>query len=906
MPQEHGSKYVEATALEVEGPELVELDVRTDRLVAVLAGRDEGSGVEAGSLVDLTGLAEEGHLSWEVPPGRWKLMGFEWRYSEGRRGRLLVDGASQAAVDWYLRTVYQPHYDHFADDFGGSIRGYFYDEPETHGDWGTEVIPMLEERGIDWKAALVAWKHELAGEDQAAYRYQYQDAFAEAWGRTLFGGIERWCREHGVVSIGHFLEHRLAYLSPHACAGNLFQLQKYSSMGGIDAVFAQFVMGQREARDAPTWQTPKLGSSISHAYGKRDDLAMVEIFGARGQDLSYREMKWWTDHMQVSGINFHIPHAFNPRSPNDRDCPPYFYNNGHEPRWPLYRVYADYTSRLSLMLSGGRHVCPVAFLYLGNSHHVGESVAPEDLTTALQDALFDCDWLPYEVFEEDTLIAGSLLCLRQERYRVLVVPAVEVIPFGTLARARDFLQAGGVVIGYGMLPSRSATPGRSAEDVGRLRWSIWGEADRPSTEVCRISRAGGRSYFLPADLSSRTIREVLSGDAGVHPTLEVLEGEPDDLLHVLHRVKEGRDVFFLCNQEHEGPAKRFELRVRAGGVPEVWDPLRNEIRSVPFRFAEGGAVELGLSLEPLESLLLVCRTSARDRPARIEAGARSALEPIPVERLPNPPTEDRAEPERSALEGCPWVWFAGDGAATTACTRYFRGVIEVDPDRELLAAWMELTADNDFVLYAGGVEVGRGTGGYEDWRRARTFDLLAHLVPGGNALAVAASNFGEQSNPAGLIGRFRLEYADGGVESGCIDGSWRASEREEEGWQAPGFDDSRWTEAREIAAYGASPWGRFDDEGQMLTLSPVEADPFDGRFELPEEWVRGGLRIYLEAEGLDLGAAAVRVNGEYAGGFIGAPHRLDVTERVVEGANALRIEPRAPHEARIVAYPGGG
>ena len=27
---------------------------------------------------------------------------------------------------------------------------------------------------------------------------------------------------------------------------------------------------------------------------------------------------------------------------------------------------------------------------------------PEDMTSALQDALFDCDWMPYDVFENDT------------------------------------------------------------------------------------------------------------------------------------------------------------------------------------------------------------------------------------------------------------------------------------------------------------------------------------------------------------------------------------------------------------------------------------------------------------------------------------------------------------------------
>ena len=46
-------------------------------------------------------------------------------------GHLSVDGASKDCVDWFIQTVYQPHYDHFKADFGKTILGFFYDEPET-------------------------------------------------------------------------------------------------------------------------------------------------------------------------------------------------------------------------------------------------------------------------------------------------------------------------------------------------------------------------------------------------------------------------------------------------------------------------------------------------------------------------------------------------------------------------------------------------------------------------------------------------------------------------------------------------------------------------------------------------------------------------------------------------------
>jgi hypothetical protein len=264
VPQEFSSKTMVATEQETAGPGKYEADgLGGWYFIALIAGKVTDAGIDADSLVDLGGQNKEGKVVWDVPEGKWKVMRFEWKYSRilGKGANLLVDGADQAATDWYIKTVYQPHYDRFKADFGKTIPGFFYDEPETQGDWGSAVIPMLKERGIDWKKALVAWNFKLAGEQQAAAKYQYQDAFAEAWGKTLFGGITEWCHKHKVQSIGHFLEHSWEYLNPNLCAGNMFQLLKYSDMGAIDAVFAQFVEGKR---DPGLWQTPKHASSISH------------------------------------------------------------------------------------------------------------------------------------------------------------------------------------------------------------------------------------------------------------------------------------------------------------------------------------------------------------------------------------------------------------------------------------------------------------------------------------------------------------------------------------------------------------------------------------------------------------------------------------------------------------------
>ncbi|HEY5910344.1 MAG TPA: glycosyl hydrolase [Verrucomicrobiae bacterium] len=905
VPEQYGSKRLVATSTNVAGPaQFTASGFGGPNFIAAVAGREKDGLLDGASLVDLSDSIRDGALTWQVPPGEWKVLRFAWTpHKSGNR--YLVDGASRESVDWYIRTVYQPHYDRFKEEFGKTIVGFFYDEPETHGDWGTEVMRVLEERKVDWKRALVSWKFKLAGEEQLAARYQYQQALAEAWGRTLYGGITRWCEEHKVKSIGHWLEHAGLYVNQDLCAGDMFPLQKYSSMGGIDVVFSQFKMGQRAAYDAPCWQIPKLGSSITHAYGKPDDITMVEVFGARGQDLTYPEMKWWTDHLQVSGVNFLIPHSFNPRSPRDTDCPPFFYNGGFEPRWPLYRVFADYTTRLSLVLSGGRHVCPVALLYLGGSAHLGKRVLPDDMSEALQDALYDCDWLPYEVFENDTQASGRELRLRSESYRVLVVPAAEVIPYAALAKAKEFFDAGGVVIGYGFLPAQSATLGKNSADVGALRDAIWGTAQQ-GLGVCKTTPKGGRSYFLPVKPTPEQLQQVLANDAGVRPTLEVLEGRTDHWLHVLHRVRAGRDVFFIVNQNHSGPARTFRFRITADGEPECWDPMRNELTSVPHQ-RSGKQTELTLTFEPNESVLLVFQPAKRSLPLREESDTTPRAKVIPLvrEQVPIPP-EPKLEvdsPFQGVFEPCSWVWYPeGDpsqAAPPGACC--FRKQVALPEGRKLVKAEFLGTADNSFVLYVNGVEAGRSDDSNEGWRNPVRLGVTARLKPGANQLAVQAVNGGGSPNPAGLLGCLRVEFDRGEALVVPVDGTWKTSRDGAEGWVQAAFDDSGWKPAKEVARYGQGPWAAVG-VGQ-LTLSPVKANPFSGMCELPSG-VDPGHVAYLVMEGLSPEVAGrVTINGEDAGGLIGLPLRLPVTQHLKAGVNKIKIEPFAPESARLEITP---
>jgi hypothetical protein len=627
---------------------------------------------------------------------------------------------------------------------------------------------------------------------------------------------------------------------------------------------------------------------------------MCEIFGGYNQVLTYPQMKWLTDQHQVRGINFMIPHSFNPKAPHDRDYPPYFFNDGQEPRWPLYRVYADYTSRLSLMLTGGRHVCPVALLFSGNARRVGDYVTPEDMTSVVQDALYDGDWLPFEAFERDAVLDGKNIALHQERYQVLVVPPTEVITQPTLAKAKAFFDQGGVVLGYGRLPSRSGTVGQPSAEIITLRNAIWGSDPEPGPKACNTNAAGGRAYFLSEKPDVDAVSEALCQDAGIPPVVEVLDGETDNWLHVLHRVKDEKDVFLICNQDHQRDAKTFRLKVTSDGFPEIWDAMRNEISTIAFTRV-GRSVVFDLTLEPMESVLLVFNPRKRDLPLRIEGDVVDLGTPIAVRNtLPPAPTAEKEGDDRDWLNTSSWVWFP-EGQNPPAGTRYFRKEFTLPAGEKIRNAVFTLTADNFYALYVNGRRAGKSPEDIDNWRRWKEIDVAADLKPGTNLLAISAVNGGTEPNPAGLLGRLSVEFESGGVVSVPVDESWKTAKQEQAGWNTAGVDARDWLAAQKVARYGEGPWGRF----VSAPPNPVVATPFLGACDISDGVDLGTGRVFLDVDELrPEGAARVTINGRDAGGFIGKPYRLDVTRYLEHGANAVKIEPFAPAVVRLVVVDG--
>jgi hypothetical protein len=331
--------------------------------------------------------------------------------------------------------------------------------------------------------------------------------------------------------------------------------------------------------------------------------------------------------------------------------------------------------------------------------------------------------------------------------------------------------------------------------------------------------------------------------------------------------------------------------------------MRNRISSLPYSRIDPNTIEVNVTMEPLESFLIVFQDKARSLPPRLpDIASATQVIPLAGEHLPVAAATLAASP----WEGASWFWYPEGNPAITAppgnCC--LRGSFTVAADRAVRSAGFVITADNEFSVWVNGHPAAQRSGDSEAWRTPYTVDITPWIRAGLNHIAVLGGNSPgiDGGNPAGVIGHYTVDYASGSPLKGRIDSTWKAMNRVVDGWNKPEFDDQSWPSAQAIARHGDAPWGHLD-RLERMTLSPVVADPYLARCEIPAGLDLSKSRVVLELEGVTPEEAArITINETYVGGFIGRPLRLDVTLWLRSGANTIRVDPFAPKQARLVVF----
>ena len=574
-----------------------------DELLAVIACKHiEGSELLTGEAIDLTENVSDEMVHFSLPDGMWRIF-FIKKTRSGINGWSIkyVDMLRPESVDIFIKTVYEKHYEELKDEFGKTFLGFFSDEPAFHNGskskvetgvlfdhhpYGNSVLCYLKEKYGDNALKLLPglWAN-FDDERENEIRYAYMDFISKEYKENFCNRIADWCHAHGIKYIGHVIEdNRIDATTGNGC-GHYFRALDKQDMSGVDVVLTQLVPGLSGTNNAGPvsykhmnynffkYMLAKLGSSMAHLDERKNGEAMCEIFGAFGWVEGTKTMKWLCDHMLVRGINYYVPHAFSAKE-NDADCPPVFYYRGKNPQYKYFGKIADYLERGSNMISGGQHIADVALLYDAEYKWINKCHVPlEDIAKELYENQIDFDIVPADYLNKVS-VTGDEIIINKESFKALIVPWGSWIHPEIKEKLNSLSKMGAKII-------------------------FAGEGKTDGFETIKLS-----------DLSDR-VKEM-----GTDVKIDIKN--PD--IHILHYVKEGKDIYMLTNEGINCDAT-FNLKMsKKADVAAFYDAMEDKLYKAEIK---DGSVKINLPV--YGSVFLVTGIEGEDEKPEVKAEKELSL-----------------------------------------------------------------------------------------------------------------------------------------------------------------------------------------------------------------------------------------------------------------------------------------
>ena len=561
------------------------------------------------TVIDLRNRCANNVLVWDKPEGDWSIFAVVVSRNTGSH-RNYINMTDPESCRVLIDSVYEPHWQHYAADFGNTIAGFFSDEPELgNGPMYAKDNFLGTEQDLPWSAplqeALIAalgdhWKEKLYllwrdGEEATQVRTKYMDILTKLTRSAFSRQVADWCHDHGVQYIGHVIEDDGQHCRTGSSLGHYFRGLQYQDMAGIDDIGGQvYPQGEdepkvnfmRQPRNGEFFHygLAKLAQSSAAIEPRKHGNAMCEIFGNYGWSEGVRLEKYLADHFLVRGINYFVPHAFSGKAFPDPDCPPHFYAHGHNPQYRHFGELMHYMNRVATLTSSGRHNVPVAILYHGESEWADKDAMPfEKPLRALYDHQIDCHTVPADVFcepEHYNMTLGDPFVVNEQQYRAFIVPACSALPQSAAEGIAQLISMG--------LP-------------------VFFVDRRPQT----VAETGADVPVVFQNAPCVPLEELYAAVDALKLDVPLLQPESDRirLLHILGET----DLFFVVNEAdttYEGAVK-----LPVSGPCFGYDPWHN--RCFPLRQRDGIAA---LKVEPLKSLFIVCGQADGLAPLPDDAG----------------------------------------------------------------------------------------------------------------------------------------------------------------------------------------------------------------------------------------------------------------------------------------------
>lgn len=371
-----------------------------------------------------------------------------------------LDPMQKNATQILINEVYEKHYQHYKNEFGKTIVGFFSDEPRFGNIKGTTASIGRENMPLPWNDEVYQQLKEIKNysdkkliylfngncEDAHCMRFAYMNIVTQLYSQNFSSYIGKWCQGKGVHYIGHTIEDNNAHARLGYGTGHYFRGIAGQTIAGIDIIGGQVVPGMDYHHDAFStggsdgefyhYALVKMGASAAKLDPLKNGRLMCEAFGAYGWVEGLKMMKWITNHMLSHGVNLVVPHAFDPAKFPDWDCPPHFYAHGMNPQYPYFHKWSSYADRLCHLMSGGYHHAKIGVLYHAFAEWSGDYMLMQKVLKELQQHQISCD-----IVSEDYVIHSEIqnhsYIINNYEYDVLVVPYAQRLPIDLLTKINE-------------------------------------------------------------------------------------------------------------------------------------------------------------------------------------------------------------------------------------------------------------------------------------------------------------------------------------------------------------------------------------------------------------------------------------------------------------------------------------
>jgi hypothetical protein len=253
-------------------------------------------------------------------------------------------------------------------------------------------------------------------------------------------------------------------------------------------------------------------------------------------------------------------------------------------------VFLKYSKRCNMMLQQGRYVADAAY-FIGEDAPKMTGITDPPLPQG-----YSYDYINGDVIKQRlTVKDGKLMLPNGINYSILVLPKLNTIRPELLAKIKDLVQQGAVVLGP--KPDRSPSLANYPEadkQVQSMAAELWGNIDGVTTKVNHYGKG-----LVISGMDMQQAFDLIK----VIPDLKITNSQS---VLFIHRQLADGSIYFISNQ-NDAPVN-FSTAFRITGKrPELWDAVTGTVRDLPSFSQNAATTSVPMQLAPYESAFIIFR-----------------------------------------------------------------------------------------------------------------------------------------------------------------------------------------------------------------------------------------------------------------------------------------------------------